>query len=239
MSFPAQRTSEDFGFLGAIEASRYIQACDYLENNEYWCFAAEAIGKLQNNRQAVVVDIGCGPGTLCECLRLSGSNLQMIGVDASKSMILHAKDAYPECQFIQGRAEALPLPSESVDMVVCLNTLHHLPDVDLALAEMLRVLKPRGVAFCGDLRRDAPAEEIVKKLNRMHTAVAEDLKRSVRSALTPREIVRAIKNSGGERIIMTAGPRPANFAKYFSDPYMHELDWPLYYRVWFMKYSVT
>jgi ubiquinone/menaquinone biosynthesis C-methylase UbiE len=48
-------------------------------------------------------------------------------------------------------AESLPFPDETFDLVVGHAVLHHIPDVELAMREVLRVLKPGGrFAFCGE-----------------------------------------------------------------------------------------
>jgi SAM-dependent methyltransferase len=51
-------------------------------------------------------------------------------------------------------AETLPFGDESFDLVFGHAVLHHLPDIDRALLEFHRVLRPRGaVAFCGEPSR--------------------------------------------------------------------------------------
>jgi ubiquinone/menaquinone biosynthesis C-methylase UbiE len=47
-------------------------------------------------------------------------------------------------RMVQGSAEAIPLESASVDTIVTTWTLCSIPDVDAALREMLRVLRPEG-----------------------------------------------------------------------------------------------
>ena len=54
-----------------------------------------------------------------------------------------------ELEFLEARAESVPLEDNSVDTVVVTYTLCTLPDVDVALAEVRRVLRPRGeFVFC-------------------------------------------------------------------------------------------
>src|ERR1035441_2411637 len=165
MSVLQPRLPDDYGALGASEAMRYIAACDYRENNEYWSVADQIVNGIETSTsRPIIVDIGCGPGTLCECLRDLRADMVVVGVDESEPMLSHAREKYPLCTFIKGSAESLPLLSDSVDGVVSINTLHHLPDVDRVISEMLRVLRPNGLGYLVDLRRDAQASEVEKKL---------------------------------------------------------------------------
>ena len=223
------RRYDDVGIPDRAEADRYIAACDYRENNEYWQFADEVLEISDPLARGVVIDIGSGPGTMCECLRVSMPGTKVVGIDRCERMIEHARESYPRCTFIEGCAEAIPLRSASVDIVVSLNTLHHLSDVRLALYEMARVLRPGGIVYLGDLRRDASGHAIRDKLSRIHIAVAEDFKRSLRSAFTMREFRDEAVGIGFENISVfrvTEGIA----ARRFADPYQHEKDALLYYR---------
>jgi demethylmenaquinone methyltransferase/2-methoxy-6-polyprenyl-1,4-benzoquinol methylase len=64
-------------------------------------------------------------------------------VDASRAMLDRA--AGRGTPAIRGDAGRLPLRDETVDGVVVLDALHHLPDRPAALAEVARVLRPGGV----------------------------------------------------------------------------------------------
>jgi SAM-dependent methyltransferase len=44
-------------------------------------------------------------------------------------------------------AQRLPLPDASAEAVLAMHMLHHVPDIDRAVAEMARVLRPGGVAL--------------------------------------------------------------------------------------------
>ncbi len=47
-------------------------------------------------------------------------------------------------RWLTGRAEQLPLPDDAIDVVWTLSTIHHVPDVEGALAEARRVLRDGG-----------------------------------------------------------------------------------------------
>ncbi|QDH33870.1 class I SAM-dependent methyltransferase [Porphyrobacter sp. YT40] len=47
----------------------------------------------------------------------------------------------------QADLSALPMADDSVDLLICNHVLEHVPDVDLALAQIRRVLKPGGTAI--------------------------------------------------------------------------------------------
>jgi SAM-dependent methyltransferase len=59
-----------------------------------------------------------------------------------------------EVKTVRTEAEVLPFADESFDLVFGHAVLHHIPDVDKAFAEFLRVLRPGGaIAFAGEPSR--------------------------------------------------------------------------------------
>jgi len=91
-----------------------------------------------------VLDVGCGPGSLTGKL-LDIPGIRLTGVDLSPAMISLARKRYPGAQFYVDDIEWLSFPDETFDAVFCSGVLHHLPVLDMALAEIRRVLKPGGV----------------------------------------------------------------------------------------------
>lgn len=100
----------------------------------------------------VVVDIGCGPGNVFASL--GGRPKLLIGVDVSLGGLKMAQEI--GYQPLLADAQNLPLKSEIADIVVINASLHHCDDMDAALTEAARLVKPGGVLVCDhDLQKTA------------------------------------------------------------------------------------
>lgn len=91
----------------------------------------------------VVLDVGCGTGWFAAGLQAAVPNVAVYGLDLSTGMLGQAREA-GATNLIQGDAIHLPLPDQSIDVVVGRGVLHHLPEPAGALAEWRRVLKSSG-----------------------------------------------------------------------------------------------
>jgi ubiquinone/menaquinone biosynthesis C-methylase UbiE len=101
------------------------------------------------------LEIGSGTGFFLLNLMRAGVARSGIVTDISPGMVEVATRNAKELGFdVTGRvadAETIPVEDESVDLVVGHAVLHHIPDVDQAFAEVLRVLKPGGrFVFAGE-----------------------------------------------------------------------------------------
>src|ERR1700727_1968292 len=102
------------------------------------------IGPLQPT--STILDVGCSTGHLLEDLHREAPAAQLIGVDLVANGLGKAHLSVPQARLLQADACALPLVDASVDAVVSANLLEHVPDDVRALAEIARVLRPRGRA---------------------------------------------------------------------------------------------
>lgn len=103
---------------------------------------------LQIGAQSTALDLGCSTGLYARTLAKSGAQT-VYALDFSPAMLRVAK---AKCrglgvQFIQARAEAVPLPSESVDCVAIGGTWNEFPEPSKVAEEVYRVLKPGGRIF--------------------------------------------------------------------------------------------
>lgn len=88
----------------------------------------------------VVVDAGCGSGRYLRELRQLGAN--PIGIDLSAAMLARARALSP--RVARANLCALPIDAASVDVIVCGLALGDVVNLDAALIEMARVLRPGG-----------------------------------------------------------------------------------------------
>ena len=93
------------------------------------------------------LDVGCGTGALTGTLLDVAAPEEVVGVDPSTGFIAYAraKVTDPRVRFEVGDARALSLPTESFDAVVSGLVLNFIPEPDLAVREMARVIR-RGEA---------------------------------------------------------------------------------------------
>ena len=130
-----------------IEALYQIQ--DAMRRRE---LVRKALAAVRGDR---VLDVGCGPGFYC--LELSenvGSSGSVVGVDSSSAMLELARArcaGRDNVGLLEGEVTVLPVESESFDRAVCVQVLEYVADVDAALAELQRALRPGGRAVVWDV----------------------------------------------------------------------------------------
>ena len=110
---------------------------------------SETIRKLALSAGERVLDIGCGPGFLCESMAdIVGRNGAVIGIDVSSDLIaLCGLRSPPEwLSYVVGDATQIAEPDASFDAVVCTQVAEYVPDVDRVLSEAFRVLRLAGRA---------------------------------------------------------------------------------------------
>jgi ubiquinone/menaquinone biosynthesis C-methylase UbiE len=98
------------------------------------------------------LELACGTGTLLDMVlrwrRWKGlPDVDIVGADYAESMLAGAERRFSRrknVELLHADAGALPCPGSSFDTVNLANAIHCLPDVQGALREVVRVLKPGG-----------------------------------------------------------------------------------------------
>lgn len=92
--------------------------------------------------KGVVLDLGSGPGTYTRSI--TGMGYRCIGLDYSFNVAKLARDKDSVGRYLQGEAYHLPFKKGAFDALLCVGVLQSLQSIDLAIAEMSRVLRPGG-----------------------------------------------------------------------------------------------
>jgi ubiquinone/menaquinone biosynthesis C-methylase UbiE len=107
---------------------------------------SQAIGPLLDavttGKGTRLLDVATGPGYVAAAASQRGASV--MGVDFSAAMVADANRQYPNIQFREGDAEALPFPDGSFDAVVMNFGLLHLGNPEQAFMEAHRVLGTSG-----------------------------------------------------------------------------------------------
>lgn len=101
--------------------------------------AVDAVASLHPGR---VVEIGCGTGDLAAELLARMPSCDYLATDLSPAMVAAA--AALGVRAVVADAASIPVEDDAADVVVAAWMLYHVPDLDAALAEVRRVLRPGG-----------------------------------------------------------------------------------------------
>jgi SAM-dependent methyltransferase len=124
------------------EAANWIAWARTPGHDSYWRFHAERFFELLPPAPCDILDVGCGEGRLARDLKKRGYSVR--GVDASPTLIEHARAADPAGDYRLADAAALPFGDESVPLATAFMSLQDIDDMPAAVREMARVLVPGG-----------------------------------------------------------------------------------------------
>lgn len=107
-----------------------------------------------------VLDLGAGTGVASEVLSQAGA--RPVALDLAVEMLAHRNAERPPS--VAGDARALPFRDSAFDVVVAAFSLNHVPDLEVALAEARRVIRPGGLLLASTFPSgaDHPAKATVE-----------------------------------------------------------------------------
>ena len=128
-----------------------------------------SLGRVETGE--VVLDLGCGAGTdLLIAAQMIGPNGRAVGVDMTAAMLARAgvsaeQMGLANVVLFESLIEALPIPDESVDVVLSNGVIDLVVDKEAVFAEIDRVLRPGGRLQLADVV--------------IHTEVSEDARKRI------------------------------------------------------------
>lgn len=99
-----------------------------------------------------VLELGCGTGSMwAEPFRWLPQDASLLLTDFSEGMLETARANVPEqpnISFAQVDIQQIPYANDAFDLVIANAMLYHIPDLDKAISEVARVLRPEGRFIC-------------------------------------------------------------------------------------------
>ena len=148
------------------------RALKSMNGNKHAAMPQWVFEELKIDENVNILDMGCGGGANIKRMLAKYPQARATGLDLSNLSIEMAKDLnYKEvvdgqCIIIGGNVTQMPLAREIFDVVTAFETIYYWASLDLGAAEMLRVLKPGGMAVIanemdGETEQDRVTEHCV------------------------------------------------------------------------------
>lgn len=140
---------------------------DQDESNRYCIQLYHRVVKDIDLHDKDIVEVGCGQGAGGVFLLEYKKPRSYIGIDLSEKAIAlcQRNSKCANARWIQGRAAALPIPNDSVDVVVNIESSHCYPSMEQFLNEVYRVLRPNGYMAFADLRHCSGVDKLDYAIN--------------------------------------------------------------------------
>lgn len=134
--------------------------------NYVFDYLDKKIRKAKGNAKVVVLDAGCGTGG--HSVSLLDREYSVTAIDLSEYVIkntssrLKRHKKHHNITFKQDDITKLTFDDNSFDCVLCWGVLMHVPDIEKAISELSRVLKPEGILIVGEANMHS-LQSIIKR----------------------------------------------------------------------------
>jgi len=159
-----------------------------------------------------LLEVGSGRGGGAGYIAGTFKPALYIGLDIAKNAVALASRLHvlPNLKFIRGSAEAIPLPDDSIDVVLNVESCHAYGSVSQFLSEVKRVLKPGGYLILADFRSE----------NKI-TVLQHDLRNAGLDMLKEENIsdnvIRSIEEEDSAKVALIDSLVPARWRALFSE----------------------
>lgn len=177
--------------------------------------------------QGHVLDLGCGPGDICQRFARAFPQTHIHGIDGAPAMLnigrddLHNAQLSDRVQLIEGYLPGVTLPRAQYNAVISNSLLHHLSEPQVLWHSILQYAAPGAPVFVMDLRRPASRENAAALVNTYAAGEPEilrtDFHNSLLAAYCTEEVQAQLRIASidwlhlqaiGDRHIIAYGRRP-------------------------------
>jgi ubiquinone/menaquinone biosynthesis methyltransferase len=142
--------------LFATIADRYDLITRVLSYGQDRRWKARLIREARVASSDVVLDLACGTGDIALLAKAAGAR-RVVGLDLTHRMLVLARNKGGDVPYVAGDMGALPIAASSVNVVTTGYGLRNVPDLDTAIGELARVVKPGGRVLSLDFNRPESA----------------------------------------------------------------------------------
>ena len=147
-----------------------------------------------------LLDVGCGGGLLTEALARHGA--QATGLDAGETPLAVARrhaaeQGLDDIKYVSGTAESFCADAPGTfDIVTCMETLEHVPDVPSAVYALAALTAPQGDVFLATINRTAKAFALAIVGAEHVLGILPKGTHRYESLVRPAELASACRNAG-------------------------------------------
>jgi len=137
---------------------------DFMSFGAHRLWKKELIDMMNIQITDTIIDVGSGTGDLINLILNNKKNNSIYSIDLNNEMLQYGKKRFKNknVHFINANAENLPFKNDFFDKYIVSFCLRNVTDIEKALNEALRILKPGGTFYC--LEFSTPKSNLINSI---------------------------------------------------------------------------
>lgn len=164
-SIPEMTLAEFKAHYNAI-APGYPYVDDFSPAGPHWHRTEFYLKHIKDGQK--ILDVGCSNGGLLKYLSDTFPSSSLYAVDVGEFFVKNAQNLVPRASCFTAVVEELPFLDGTFDVVIAGEVLEHVLDIEIALAQIVRVLKPGGILLATTPRDEDYDHRRVHDIHEQH-----------------------------------------------------------------------